>query len=202
MHRINYIIVRLLQMIPIALGITIILFFLLRAIPGDPAVIILGIKATPQAITNLHRQMGLDKPIWTQYLIFLKNMATLNLGDSLVYAVPVSSLIGQRLPVTLFLAAYATLISIGITVPLALIAAIHKDHLPDHLIRGSFMLALGMPQFWMGIVMMLVFSLWLPIFPVSGFGNSFSDHLLHLTLPAFTLAMAQSSWLIRSLRSD
>lgn len=72
MQRINYILVRLLQMIPVALGITIILFFLLRAIPGDPAVIRLGDRATPEGVANLHRQMGLDKPIWTQYLIFFK----------------------------------------------------------------------------------------------------------------------------------
>jgi peptide/nickel transport system permease protein len=202
MHRLNYFIVRFLQMIPVALGITIILFFLLRAIPGDPAVIRLGIKVTPQGVANLHRQMGLDKPIWTQYLIFLRDVLTLNLGDSLMYATPVSSLIGQRLPITLFLAAYATLMSICITVPLALVAALNKDEITDHLIRGGFMLALGMPQFWLGIVMLLVFSLWIPIFPVSGFGDTFLEHIKHLTLPAFTLALAQSSWLIRSLRSD
>jgi peptide/nickel transport system permease protein len=202
MHRINYFIVRFLQMIPVALGITIILFFLLRAIPGDPAVIRLGIRVTPEGVANLHRQMGLDKPIWTQYLIFLRDVLTLNLGDSLMYSTPVSSLIGQRLPITLFLAAYATLMSIIITVPLALVAALNKDRITDHLIRGGFMLALGMPQFWLGIVMLLVFSLWIPIFPVSGFGSTFPEHIQHLTLPAFTLALAQSSWLIRSLRSD
>jgi peptide/nickel transport system permease protein len=202
MRRVNYFIVRFLQMIPVALGITIILFFLLRAIPGDPAVILLGDKVTPQGVANLHHQMGLDKPIWTQYLIFLRNVLTLNLGNSLMYSTPVSSLIGQRLPITLFLAAYATLMSICITVPMALIAALNKDRITDNLIRGGFMLALGMPQFWLGIVMLLIFSLWIPIFPVSGFGSTFLEHIQHLTLPAFTLALAQSSWLIRSLRSD
>jgi peptide/nickel transport system permease protein len=202
MHRINYFIVRLLQMIPVALGITIILFFLLRAIPGDPAVIRLGIRATPQGVANLHREMGLDKPIWTQYLIFLRDILTLNLGDSFMFDVPVSSLLAQRLPITLFLTFYSTLMSIVITVPLALVAALNKDRIPDHLIRGAFMLALGMPQFWLGIVMLLVFSLWLPLFPVSGYGDTILEHFHHLTLPAFTLALAQSSWLIRSLRSD
>lgn len=202
MHRINYILVRLLQMIPVALGITIILFFLLRAIPGDPAVIRLGIRATPEGVANLHRLMGLDKPIWVQYAIFIRDIATLNLGDSFTFMVPVSTLIAQRLPITIFLAVYATLISICITVPLALLAALKKDHLPDHLIRGGFMLALGMPQFWLGIILLLLLSLWIPIFPVSGFGVTFWDHIVHLALPAFTLALAQSSWLIRSLRSD
>ncbi len=202
MHRINYILVRLLQMIPVALGITIILFFLLRAIPGDPAAIRLGIRATPEGIANLHKQMGLDKPLWTQYFIFLKNIVRGDFGDSFMFTVPVLDLIKQRLPLTLFLAAYATAMSIVITVPMAMIAALKKDTWIDNTIRGGFMLALGMPQFWLGIIMLLVFSLWIPIFPISGFGSTVGEHFLHLTLPAFTLALAQSSWLIRSLRSD
>lgn len=202
MHRVNYILVRLLQMIPVALGITIILFFLLRAIPGDPAAIRLGIRATPEGIANLHRQMGLDKPIWTQYFIFLKNIVRGDFGESFMFTVPVLDLIKQRMPLTLFLAAYATAMSIVITVPLAMIAALKKDQWVDNAIRGGFMIALGMPQFWLGIIMLLVFSLWIPIFPISGFGKTIGEHFMHLTLPAFTLALAQSSWLIRSLRSD
>lgn len=202
MHRINYILVRLLQMIPVALGITIILFFLLRAIPGDPAVIRLGIRATPEGVANLHRQMGLDKPLMVQYAIFLRDILVLNLGDSFTFSVPVSSLIAQRLPITLFLATYATLLSIIITVPMALLAALNKDRLPDHMIRGGFMLALGMPQFWLGIMLLLIFGLWIPLFPISGYGDTFLEHVWHLTLPALTLALAQSSWLVRSLRSD
>jgi peptide/nickel transport system permease protein len=189
-------------MIPVALGITIILFFLLRLIPGDPAVIRLGIRATPEGIANLHRQMGLDKPIWVQYLIFLRDIAHLNFGDSFMFTIPVTRLIAQRLPVTLFLAFYSTLMAVLITVPMALIAALQKDRWLDNLIRGVFMLALGMPQFWFGIMLLLVFSLWIPIFPVSGFGTTLGEHFLHLTLPAFTLALVQSAMLIRSLRSD
>jgi peptide/nickel transport system permease protein len=202
MQRINYILVRLLQMIPVALGITIILFFLLRAIPGDPAEIRLGIRATPEGVANLHRLMGLDQPIWTQYLIFLGGVIHLDFGDSFMFMVPVTDLILQRMPITLFLAAYATILSIIITVPMAMIAALNKDRWIDNLIRGSFMLALGMPQFWLGIIMLLLFSLWIPIFPINGFGGTIPEHFMHLALPAFTLALAQSSWLIRSLRSD
>jgi peptide/nickel transport system permease protein len=201
-QRVNYILVRLLQMIPVALGITIVLFFLLRAIPGDPAAIRLGIRATPEGIANLRHQMGLDKPIWTQYLIFLRDTVTLNLGDSLKYSTSVSSLIGARLPVTLFLAVYATLLSVIITVPFAMYAAMRKDQIQDQLIRGGFMISLGMPAFWTGILLLIVFSLKIPIFPIGGYGQTFRDHLLHLALPAFTLALYQSSWLVRALRSD
>lgn len=202
MQRLNYILVRLLQMIPVALGITIVLFFVIRAIPGDPAAIRLGIRATPEGIANLRREMGLDQPIWTQYVIFLRDVVTLNLGTSITYSIPVVMLIGARLPVTLFLAIYATLFSIMITLPAAMLAAIRKDRFADQVIRGGFMVLLGMPQFWIGVLFLIVFSLKLGLFPVSGFGETFRDHLVHLFLPALTLSLAQSAMLVRTLRSD
>lgn len=202
MQRLNYIFVRLLQLVPVALGITMGLFFLIRAIPGDPAVIRLGIRATPEAVANLHREMGLDKPLLVQYTIFLKDIATFKLGDSLMYQKPVTELMAERLPRTLFLALYATVLSLIITLPMALWAAIKKDKIQDTLIRGGFMLALGMPEFWLGVILLLVFSLKLGLFPVSGYGKTFLEHLWHLALPAFTLALHQSSWMVRSLRSD
>ena len=189
-------------MIPVALGITIVLFFVIRAIPGDPAAIRLGIRATPEGIANLRREMGLDQPIWTQYVIFLRDVVTLNLGTSITYSIPVVMLIGARLPVTLFLAIYATLFSIMITLPAAMLAAIRKDRFADQVIRGGFMVLLGMPQFWIGVLFLIVFSLKLGLFPVSGFGETFRDHLVHLFLPALTLSLAQSAMLVRTLRSD
>ncbi|MCJ7626530.1 MAG: ABC transporter permease [Anaerolineaceae bacterium] len=202
MRRLNYILLRLLQMIPVVFGITLALFFLIRAIPGDPAVIRLGIRATPEGVANLHRIMGLDKPIWVQYGIFMRDVFTLNLGDSIMYQTPVTGLLARRLPITLFLAAYATLLSIILTVPMAMWAAMKKDTITDTAIRGGFMLALGMPEFWVGIILLIIFGVKLKLFPVSGFGDTFLEHLRHLALPAFTLALHQSSWMIRSLRSD
>lgn len=202
MQRLNYVLVRLLQLVPVALGITIALFFIIRAIPGDPAAIRLGIRATPEGIANLRREMGLDKPVFVQYVIFLRDICTLRLGQSIIYDVPVVDLIKARLPITLFLAVYATVFSVVITVPLALVAATQKDRWPDQLIRGGFMVLLGMPQFWIGVLFLIVFSLKLGLFPVSGFGRSFRDHLVHLFLPALTLSLAQAAMLVRTLRSD
>lgn len=202
MQRIEYVFIRLLQMIPVALGVTIVLFFVIRAIPGDPAAIRLGIRATPETIASLHRKMGLDKPIWTQYLIFLKETVTLDLGRSITYDVPVAQLIKQRLPITLFLTLYATVLSVIITVPMALWAAVRKDRFTDQIIRGGFMVALGMPQFWVGVLLLILLSLRIGIFPVSGYGRTFPEHIVHLFLPAFTLAIHQSAMLIRTLRSD
>jgi peptide/nickel transport system permease protein len=202
LQRLNYILVRLLQMIPVAVGITIVLFFVMRAIPGDPAAIRLGIRATPEGIANLRHAMGLDKPIWIQYGIFLRDVVTLKLGQSISYGISAATLIGARLPVTLFLAVYATLFSILITVPAAVLAAIRKDRAADQLIRGGFMLVLGMPQFWLGVLFLMIFSLRLGLFPVSGYGKTFAEHLLHLFLPALTLSLAQAAMLVRTLRSD
>ncbi len=202
MQRINYILVRLLQMLPVALGITIILFFVVRLIPGDPALIRLGIKATPETIENFRRQMGLDQPIMVQYFIFMTKLFKFDLGNSLIYATPVINLISERLPRTVVLAVYATTLSILITVPMALLSAFKKDKPVDQVIRVSFVVALGMPQFWIGTVLLMIFSVRLGIFPVSGFGETWQQTIRHLFLPAMTLAMSQSSWLVRSLRSD
>ena len=202
MQRINYILVRLLQLLPVALGITIILFFVVRLIPGDPALIRLGIKATTESIENFRRQMGLDQPIMVQYFIFMTKLFKFDLGNSLIYATPVINLISERLPRTVVLAVYATTLSILITVPMALLSAFKKDKPVDQVIRVSFVVALGMPQFWIGTVLLMLFSVRLGIFPVSGFGETWQQTLRHLFLPAMTLAMSQSSWLVRSLRSD
>lgn len=202
MQRLNYILVRLLQMIPVALGITIALFFIVRAIPGDPAAIRLGIRATPEGIANLRREMGLDQPIWVQYVVFLRSVVTLKLGVSITYSIPVVKLIAARLPVTLFLAGYATLFSVMITLPAAMLAAVRKDRFADQMIRGGFVVLLGMPQFWIGVLFLIVFSLKLGLFPVSGFGETFKDHIVHLFLPALTLSLGQSAMLVRTLRSD
>ncbi len=202
MQRLNYILVRLLQLLPVALGITIILFFVVRIIPGDPALIRLGIRATPEAIENFRRQMGLDQPVMVQYWIFMTKLAKLDFGNSLLYATPVMGLIAERMPRTFFLAVYATTLSILLTVPLAMLAATKKDTPIDQTIRVSFMVALGMPQFWIGTVLLILFAVKWDIFPVSGIGRDFRGNMYHLFLPALTLAMSQSSWLVRSLRSD
>lgn len=202
MRRLNYIIIRLIQLIPVAIGVTLVLFLIMRAIPGDPAAIRLGIRATPEALAAMRTHMGLDQPLWTQYFVFLRDVVTLNLGTSYMYGSPVVELMTARFPVTLFLVGYATIISVVLTVPFAIWAALKQNRLADQLIRGGFMVALGMPQFWIGILLLMLFSLKISIFPVNGYGDNLADHFYHLFLPAFVLALSQSAMLVRSLRSD
>jgi peptide/nickel transport system permease protein len=193
---------RLLQLVPVAIGITIVVFFMLRLIPGDPVRIMLGSRATPEAIASLERSLGLDKPIWEQYVYFVRNLAQGNLGVSLLYRQPVRELVLERLPATLWLVAYSAVLAVIITVPLAILAARKKDRAVDQVIRGSTLLTLAMPSFWVGIIFMMFFSLRLDLFPVSGLGEGFRDRLYHLFLPSLTVALSLSAILIRSLRSS
>src|SRR5262245_61073399 len=111
MTRGRYITRRIVQMLPVLLGVTIIVFLMLHLIPGDPATVMLGDRATPDSIARLRKSMGLDKPLWVQYAYYLRDLLRFNLGNSLRYHVPVTSLLGHRLVVSLSLVAYTTILT-------------------------------------------------------------------------------------------
>jgi peptide/nickel transport system permease protein len=193
---------RLLALLPILFGISILVFMLVHLIPGDPAVTILGNKATPERVALLNHEWGLDKPLPAQYANFLGRVLHGDFGQSLFYDVGAGGLVMQKLPVTLFLIAFGGLVSMLIAVPLALLAATRRDRLPDHLVRAVPLVGLGFPPFWVGIVLLFIFALRLGLFPVGDYGQGgFLDHLYHMTLPALTVALAISPILIRSLRA-
>ena len=146
--------------------------------------------------------LGLDRPLPGQYWQFLVNVAHGNFGQSLTYQVPVSSLLLQRAPVTLLLVAYSVAMMIVISIPAAALAASRPDGLRDHAVRVIPMVGLGMPQFWVGIMLLLLFAVTLKAFPVGGYGSGFLDHLWYLFLPALTLAVSVSPVIIRSLRTS
>ncbi len=199
----GYVLRRLLQLVPITLGVTILVFFLIHLVPGDPAATILGNQATPARVALLHHEWGLDRPIWVQYGKFMGRVLHGNLGDSLFYGVSAGHLVLQRLPVTLWLIGFGTLLSVLIAVPLAAIAATKRDRIPDHVVRAVPLVGLGFPPFWVGIVLLLVFGLHLGrAFPVGGYGNGFAGHLHSMFLPALTVAFGIAPILIRSLRAS
>ena len=188
---------------PIALGVTILVFFLIHLVPGDPAVTILGNQATPARVALLHHQWGLDRPLPVQYAKFMGRIVHGNLGDSLFYGVSAGQLVLQRLPVTLWLIGLGMLLSVVIAVPLAALAATNRDRIPDHVVRAVPLIGLGFPPFWVGIVLLLVFGLHLGrAFPVGGYGNGFVGHLHSMFLPALTVAFGIAPILIRSLRAS
>ncbi len=201
MSRFGFIGGRTLQAVPVVLGVTIVSFFVLRLIPGDPTSVLLGTHWTPARAAHLRAELGLNKPLWTQYYLFMDHLFHGDLGNSTYYRSPVSQLIRQRLPVALWLAGYSTAIAILISVPLATISALRKNGLIDQGVRASFLLAFAMPPFWVGLVLILVFSLHFHVFPVTGYGVGFVGHLYDLFLPALTIALGFAAILIRTLRN-
>src|SRR6266571_2945596 len=193
---------RLLQLVPVAVGVTIIVFFMIHLIPGDPARTILGIHATPPAIAELHREWGLNRPLISQYWLFLDRLGHANLGKSLIYGDTATDLITSRLPATLWLIVYAALIAVLISVPLAMIAATRKDGVRDHIVRAVPLLGLGMAPFWVGFLLIYGFAINIKLFPVGGYGSGFLGHLHYMFLPALTVAIALAPVVIRSLRAS
>ncbi len=202
MGRFGFIGGRLLQAIPVVLGVTIVSFFILRLIPGDPVLVMLGTHYTPQRAAQLRANLGLDKAVWDQYYLFMRHLVQGNLGDSVYYRTPVAHLVWQRLPVTLWLAAYSTVIAIVISVPLATLSALRKNRAADQATRTIFLLAFAMPPFWIGLVLILVFSLHWHLLPISGYGSNVPDHLYNLFLPSLTIALGFAAILIRTLRNS
>jgi len=199
--RAAYIRKRLLLMIFVLIGVTLIIFSMIHLVPGDPAFLILGDRATEAKAAELRHQLGLDQSLPLQYWHFISGILHGNFGMSLLYRQPVNSLVFRRIPVTFFLTGYAMVLTAIITVPISLWAATHKNKLSDHLIRAGFLFALTTPSFWLGILLILLFSLRLHLFPVAGYGENFPQHLRYLFLPSFTLALQLSAVLIRNLRN-
>jgi peptide/nickel transport system permease protein len=202
MERFRFVLYRPFQLIPVLFGVSLISFVLVQSIPGDPVRILLGVRATAEVIAKVRAQYGLDEPIFVQYAYFLKNLLAGEFGRSIIYKVPVLSLVADRLEPTLFLLAYAILLALLFAVALAIVAAVHRGRWPDHLVRIYSTVGLGLPAFWLGIVLIILFSLRLGWFPVSGYGATFAARLHHMFLPAFTMALALSPVLIRNLRAS
>jgi peptide/nickel transport system permease protein len=202
MGRMTFVFRRLLLLVPTVLGVTIITFFMIHLIPGDPARTILGIHATPRAIAILHREWGLNRPLVSQYWLFMDRLVHGNLGISLYYNVPVWGLITSHLPATLWLICYAAVLAIIISVPLAMIAASRKDAVRDHIVRAVPLLGLGMPAFWLALILQTEFGVRYRLFPVTGYGAGLAGHLHSMFLPALTVAIALCPVVIRSLRAS
>jgi peptide/nickel transport system permease protein len=202
MNRGRYIVRRLALMIPVLVGITVVVFSLLQLIPGDPATTILGMHARPESVAALRHELGLDRPLWEQYLRYLRSVLTFDLGQSLKFKTSVGSLLPGRLEVTLVLIAYATALTIAISLPLGIISALRRDGISDQMTRAFLMVTLVMPAFWVGILLLTYFSIRLQLFPVAGYGDGWREHLHHLFLPALTVALSIAPLIVRALRTS
>lgn len=197
----SFIFRRVLQLIPTFVFILVVVFLLVRLLPGDPASAMLGDRALDADVNRIKHELGLDQPLPIQFLYFAKQVATGDLGQSISLKEPVLTVIEQRLPVTLLLTTMAALIALVLSVPLAFLAALRQDKAADATIRGAFQVGLSTPVFYLGLILLTIFGAGVRWFPVGGYGDSFPDHLYHLFLPAMTLALSLAAVLMRNLRA-
>jgi len=193
----GYLLRRILLAVPLLLGVATAIFSLLHLIPGDPVEIMLGAGAGPGDVADLQHRLGLDQPLWTQYLDFLAGLLRGDLGVSLRYSDPVASLMLERYPATLLLASVSLLLGIGIAVPAGLLAALNPGSVIDRLTSATALVALSVPSFWLGPLLLLFFAIHMDWLPVSGF-----DTPAAVILPAITLAASLAALLTRLTRAS
>lgn len=177
--------------------ISTIVFLVIRVIPGDPAMVIAGIDASESDIEDIRAKLGMDKPILQQYVEWIWNIARFDFGDSMISGQPVTELILERFPLTLALAVLGLVISILIAIPLGVVSAVKRWSFWDYLGMAFSQIGMAIPSFWLGILLLLLLSVKVQIFPLFGSGT-----LKHLILPAVSLGIARAAVLLRLTRAS
>ena len=193
----NYLVSRLFGALLVVFGVMSIVFMLIHVVPGDPIEVMLGESAQAADREALSEALGLNLPLSTQWLNYINGLLHLDLGTSLHSKRPVIDVLTERIPATSLLAGTSILIALIIALPLGVLAAVRKGSIWDRIAMTFSMLGVAIPNFWMGPILILVFSLWLGWFPVSG-----NDQILSLVLPALTLGTALAAILSRMIRAS
>jgi peptide/nickel transport system permease protein len=200
----RYLATRLISLVPILFGTSVVAFLLIRLVPGDPAVALLGMEADPRSLAALRTQLALDQPIVVQYVTWLGHILTGDFGRSIQGGRAVFPLLIGALAPTALLSAAALVISLVIAIPAGIIAATHRNSGADYTASFLALCGLSLPSFWLGILLILMFSIYLPLFPASGYVSPLVDplaHLRHLVLPAVTLGAALAAATMRMTRA-
>jgi peptide/nickel transport system permease protein len=193
---------RLLQLVPTTVGALVLVFFLMRVLPGDPAAAMLGTNATPQAVAVLRSQLGLDRPLYEQFVDYVVGLAQLDFGRSLAVRTPVSTLLAQALLPTLLLTLGGTLVSVVLGVPLGILAALKRRTWLDYLASTGALLGLSVPVFVWGVLLLLAFTLQWPILPSAGAGDTPVGVARSLILPCIATGFFQVGLIARITRSS
>ncbi len=197
-------ITRLVSLVPILFGTSVVAFLLIRLVPGDPAIALLGMEADARAIAALRQQLSLDQPLVVQYFAWLGRILTGDFGRSIQGGRPVLPLLLGALGPSALLAVAALLISLVIAIPAGIVAATRRNSGADYAASFLALCGLSMPSFWLGVLLILAFSIYLPILPASGYVSPLVDplgHLKHLILPALTLGAALAAATMRMTRA-
>lgn len=204
----TFIIRRLLLAIPTLIGVTILTFCLIHIAPGGPALALAGEKATPAQIARLTHELGLDRPLWEQYAVWVGALLHGDLGFSYIKQTPVLQLIGQRLPQTMLLMGFALLVSVVFAVPLGVYQAYRRNSAFDRAASVAVFVAWSMPTFWFGTILIAVFAVTLRWLPVGGLQTidttafDWPSRIAHLVLPAATLAIVSMAGWSRYIRGS
>jgi peptide/nickel transport system permease protein len=201
-----YILKRILAFFPTILFVATIIFFLTRIVPGDPAWVLVGHQlATEEKVAEVRKELGLDKPLLNQYVHWLGNAFKGDFGSSIFYKRPVLDVISERFPVTLSLASLSLVLTILVGVPLGIISAARHNTGIDHFSTGFSVLGISLPSFWLGFLLIILFSVILGWFPTSGYRSlsfGFGPWISHLILPVISLSLAEMALLTRMTRSS
>ncbi|MFC5736690.1 ABC transporter permease [Sinirhodobacter huangdaonensis] len=192
---------RLVMLIPVLIGITLLGFLLLQVMPGDPASRAMGTRASPEELAAMRKLWGLDQPLWVQYLYFLRDCLTGSFGVSIFHKMPVIGLVAERLPYTLAIVAYSTLIALAVALPFAILAALRRGTVVDGAIRHVFVALIAMPPFWLCYVLILWLALGLGWFPTGGVGQGVGENLYRLFLPSLVVGLSTAALIQQSLRA-
>lgn len=200
---IGYIIRRLLLAIPTLLAVFTVIFILLRVAPGDPAAAALGDYASAEAVEARREALGLNEPLWRQYIVFLTDLSRGDLGDSLISQRPIRNQVLAVLPHTLELTTAAIGIGVLLGVPLGIITAIHQNQRIDYVGRIASLAGLSLPSFYFGVLLIYFFAVQVSVFPAVGAGNfaDLPDNLKRLVLPALTLGLIEMAYITRMTRA-
>jgi len=203
----GYILKRLVSAVPVLFGITVIVFVIMALIPGDPATAILGSYATPENVERLNRHLGLDRPLWQQYLVWIGNLLQGDFGRSFALNRPVLDEILDRFSATLVLAGTAFVLCALIGIVAGVVSAARQYGLADRAITAAVILGISVPSFFLGMMMILVFAVRLRWFPVSGMysmfgGGDLADLIRHLTMPAVALSLVATGVVARLTRAN
>lgn len=186
----NYVLRRLLLLIPIMFFVSVLIFGISRMAPGDPALVMVGgHQTTPEVLENIRVKYHLNKPLWEQYGIWLKNALTGDLGESFKMKQSVAGMIKERLPLTVQLAVMSTILTLLIAIPLGILSAIKKQTWVDYTSSLFALAGVSSPVFFTGVLLVLLFSFKLDWLPAFGAGDGFVDNLKHMLLPSFALAV-------------
>lgn len=201
----EYLIKRLLLFGPILFGVSVLVFLIIHLVPGSPAAAMLGVRATPERVAEIEQQLGLHKPMLTQYFDWLSGLLTGDMGQSYSYGDPVASVLFDRFFVSLELVVLTLVVSLTISIPLSIVAALNKNSFLDYFSMGVGITGVSMPTFFSAVLFIAIFAVWLGWLPVSGYVAPTEDlveNLRHMVLPTLTMTLVAVAVMMRMMRSS